>query len=60
MFYLTADIEFSCTDPARDTDGSFEAFLDAVMEALVDLEDVDKGITAADVTAFAVAPRRGR
>src|ERR1022692_4874632 len=27
-----------CTDPARDTDGNFEAFLDAVMEALADLE----------------------
>jgi hypothetical protein len=51
MFYLTADIEFSCTDPARDTDGNFEAFLDAVTEALADLEDVDPGITAADITA---------
>jgi hypothetical protein len=49
-FYLTADMEFSCTDPARDTDGNFEAFLDAVMEALADLEDIDSGITGADVT----------
>jgi hypothetical protein len=50
-FYLTADMEFACTDMARDTDGNFEAFLDAVMEALVELEDVDKGITGADLTA---------
>ena len=51
VFYLTADMEFRCTDPARDTDGNFEAFLDAVMESLADLEDVDKGITGGDVTA---------
>jgi hypothetical protein len=51
MFYLTADLEFRCTDPARDTDGGFEAFLDGVTEALADLEDVDKGITATDLTA---------
>jgi hypothetical protein len=50
-FYLTADMEFACTDPARDTDGNFEAFLDAVLEALADLEDVDDGITAADLGA---------
>lgn len=50
MFYLTADMEFACTDPARDTDGNFEAFLDAVAEALADLEDVDPGITSADLT----------
>jgi hypothetical protein len=49
-FYLTADMEFRCTDPARDTDGNFEAFLEAVMEALADLEDIDSGITGADVT----------
>jgi len=35
----------------RDTDGSFEAFLDGVMEALADLEDIDEGIAGADVTA---------
>jgi hypothetical protein len=51
MFYLTADMEFACTDPARDTDGNFEAFLDAVMEALADLEDVDHGISSSDMTA---------
>lgn len=51
MFYLTAEIEFACTDPARDTDGSFEGFLGAVMEALADLEDVDEGISSADMTA---------
>ncbi len=50
-FYLTADMEFACTDTARDTDGNFEAFLDAVMEALTDLEAVDDGITGADLTA---------
>jgi hypothetical protein len=50
MFYLTADMEFACTEPARDTDGNFEAFLDAVAEALADLEDVDPGITSADLT----------
>ena len=50
-FYLTADMEFVCADTARDTDGNFEAFLDAVMEALGDLEDVDDGITGADLTA---------
>jgi hypothetical protein len=51
MFSLTADMEFACTDPARDTDGNFEAFLEAVMEALADLEEVDEGITGADITA---------
>lgn len=51
MFYLTAMMEFACTDPSRDTDGNFEAFLDAVMEALADLEDVDDGIVGADLTA---------
>ena len=51
MFYLTADMEFACTDPARDIDGNFEAFLDAVMEAVADLEDVDPGITSCDMTA---------
>lgn len=51
LFYLTADLEFACTDPARDTDGNFEGFLDAVMEALADLEDVDDGIQGADITA---------
>jgi hypothetical protein len=50
-FYLTADMEFVCTDTARDTDGNFEAFLDAIAEALADLEDVDEGITGADLTA---------
>jgi len=50
-FYLTADMEFVCADAARDTDGNFEAFLDAVMDDLVDLEDVDEGITGADLTA---------
>ena len=50
-FYLTAAMEFVCADMARDTDGNFEAFLDAVMDALVDLEDVDEGITGADLTA---------
>jgi hypothetical protein len=58
-FYLTADMEFSCTDPARDTDGNFEAFLDAVMEALADLEDVDKGISGADLTATITRRRAG-
>jgi hypothetical protein len=57
MFYLTADMEFACTDPARDTDGNFEAFLDAVTESLADLEDVDPGIRGADLTA-AIAKRR--
>lgn len=51
MFYLTAAMEFACTDPARDTDGNFETFLDAVMEALADLEDIDDGIIGADLTA---------
>lgn len=51
LFYLTADLEFACTDPARDTDSNFEAFLDAIMEALADLEDVDAGIKGADITA---------
>jgi hypothetical protein len=51
MFYLTAAMEFACTDPVRDTDGNFEAFLDAVMEALADLEDIDDGIIGADLTA---------
>jgi hypothetical protein len=50
-FYLTADMEFACTDTARDTEGNFEAFLDALMEALADLEDVDDGIGDADLTA---------
>jgi hypothetical protein len=50
-FYLTAEMEFACTDAARDTDGNFEAFLDAVLDALADLEDVDDGITGADLTA---------
>lgn len=57
MFYLTAAMEFASTDPARDTDGNFEEFLDAVMEALADLEDVDDGIVGADLTA-AIAHRR--
>lgn len=56
-FYLTADMDFVCTDTARDTDGNFEAFLDAVMEALTDLEDIDDGITGADLTA-AITRRR--
>jgi hypothetical protein len=51
VFYLTADMEFGCTDPSRDTDGNFEAFLDAVRDALADLEDVDKGISGSDMTA---------
>jgi len=51
MFYLTAAMEFASTDPARDADGNFEEFLDAVMEALADLEDVDDGIVGADLTA---------
>jgi hypothetical protein len=51
MFNLTADMEFVCTESARDTDGNFEAFLDGVMEALVDLEDVDHGISSGDITA---------
>ncbi len=59
VFYLTADMEFGCTDPARDTDGNFEAFLDAVAEALADLEDVDKGISGADLTATITRRRAG-
>lgn len=51
MFYLTATMEFACTDPPRDTDGNFEAFLDAVMEELANLEDLDEGISGADLTA---------
>jgi hypothetical protein len=51
MFYLTADMEFACTDAARDTDGNFEAFLDAVREALADLEEIDDGISGCDMTA---------
>jgi hypothetical protein len=57
MFYLTADLEFACSDPARDTDANFEAFLDAMADALADLEDVDPGITNADLTGTIVKRR---
>ena len=50
-FYLTAEMEFACADASRDTDVNFEAFLDAVADALADLEDVDEGITGTDLTA---------
>ncbi|URN01243.1 hypothetical protein LUW76_46970 [Actinomadura madurae] len=49
--YLAVDLRFVCEDPAEDTDENFDAFTDAVMDALTELEDVDSGIVDPDITA---------
>lgn len=51
IYHLTADLTFDCTDPARNTDDEFDAFTDAVTDALLDLAEVDPGIVDPDVTA---------
>lgn len=48
---LVVDLDFVCTDPARNTDEAFDAFSDAVMDALCDLENVDSGVIDPDITA---------
>ncbi|WP_207945088.1 hypothetical protein [Actinomadura rubrisoli] len=49
-FYLTADLTFVCVDPARDTDDEFDAFTDAVTDALDDLAEVDDRIIDPGIT----------
>ncbi len=50
--YLVMDLEFRCTGKAgTDTDENFDAFTDRVLEALADLERVDRGLADPDITA---------
>ncbi|WP_395109767.1 hypothetical protein [Actinomadura sp. SCN-SB] len=49
-YYLKADLTFVCDDPARDTDEEFDAFTDAVTDALYDLGEVDDEIIDPDIT----------
>jgi len=48
--YLVADLTFVCTDPSQNTDEGFDAFTDAVLDALYDLAEVDDGIIDPDAT----------
>lgn len=49
--YLVMDLGFVVTGKAgTDTDADFDAFTDRVLEALTDLEHVDRGLTDPDVT----------
>lgn len=50
--YLAADLEFICTAPERDTDENFDAFTDAVADALCDLDELDSGIIDPDMTTI--------
>jgi len=50
--YLVMDLGFVYTGKAgTDTDDEFDAFTDQVLEALIELENVDPGLTDPDITA---------